>query len=240
MKIEYASLPGEVPPPVPDGPRLCSGDDMRILHNAFLWGYEQAPELVRAVLSGDTNRSKFVGEWLSNLDKTLHSHHESEDLLLWEKLEKRSPSCALHVGQMRAHHAQVASLLDDASPLLEHWTTTADTRIGEQLAEAYERLLEVLKVHLRREVVEVVPIAEKVLTAEEWEAIGEHSRAAIPKSRLLPQLGMLFANSSPEDRAAFYATMPAAVKFLWKVSGRRQYKHEYEHLFPGEPIPETI
>ena len=30
MTMEYVSLPGETPPPVPDGPKLCSGDDMRI------------------------------------------------------------------------------------------------------------------------------------------------------------------------------------------------------------------
>jgi hypothetical protein len=43
MTMEYVSLPGETVPPVPDGPKLCDGDDMRILHNAFLWGYQEAP-----------------------------------------------------------------------------------------------------------------------------------------------------------------------------------------------------
>lgn len=41
--------------------------------------------------------------------------------------------------------------------------------------------------HLRREVIEVVPVAEKVLDAKEWAVIAEHSVDAIPKSRLLPQ-----------------------------------------------------
>ncbi len=40
--------------------------------------------------------------------RSVHTHHESEDELLWDKLEQRAPACALHVGQMRAHHAQVA------------------------------------------------------------------------------------------------------------------------------------
>ena len=54
MTMEYVSLPGETAPPVPDGPKLCNGDDMRILHNAFLWGYQEAPGLVRGVAAGDT------------------------------------------------------------------------------------------------------------------------------------------------------------------------------------------
>jgi hypothetical protein len=213
---------------------------MRILHNAFLWAYEQAPGLVRGSSSGDVTRSEFVGQWLADLDATLHTHHESEDELLWDKIEQRAPACALHVGQMRAHHRQVAELLEEASPLLARWRSTADPAVGEQLAEAYERMLDVLKVHLRREVVEVVPVAERVVTAQEWAAMGDHSAGAIPRSRLLPQLGMLLANAAPADRKQFYAGIPLSVKVLWRVVGKRQYAKQYRQLFPGEPVPPTI
>jgi len=240
MTMEYVSLAGETAPPVPDGPKLCDGDDMRILHNAFLWGYAEAPALVRGTSAGDVTRSEFVGQWLADLDATLHTHHESEDELLWDKLEQRAPACALHVGQMRAHHQQVAELLAEASPLLARWRATADPAVGEQLADAYERMLEVLKVHLRREVVEVVPVAERVVTREEWAAMGEHSTRAIPKSRLLPQLGMLLASSTPADRKGFYAGAPLSVKVLWRLVGKRQYAKQFRLLFPGRPVPPTI
>jgi hypothetical protein len=240
MTMEYVSLPGETAPPVPDGPRLCDADDMRILHNAFLWAYEQAPGLVRGALPGDTARSEFVGQWLTDLDATLHTHHESEDELLWDKLEQRAPACALHVGQMRAHHAQVAKLLDEAGPLLARWRTTADPAVGEQLADAYQRMLDVLKVHLRREVVEVIPVAERVVTQKEWTAMGDHGADAIPKSRLLPQLGMLLASSTLTDRQRFYAEMPLSVKVLWRLVGKRQYAKQFTQLFPGKPVPPTI
>jgi Hemerythrin HHE cation binding domain len=239
MTIEYVSLPGETAPPVPDGPKLCNGDDMRILHNAFLWGYEVAPGLVRGVSAGDTARSEFVGQWLADLDATLHTHHESEDEMLWGKLEERAPACALHVAQMRAHHAQVAELLGEAAPLLARWRSTAEPALGEQLADAYERMLAVLKVHLRREVVEVVPVAERVVTAEEWREMGDHSANAIPRSRLLPQLGTLLANSTPAERKLFYEGLPVSVKVLWRLVGKRQYAKQFRQLFPGEPVPPT-
>jgi hypothetical protein len=239
MTMEYVSLPGETVPLVPDGPKLCSGDDMRILHNAFLWGYEVAPRLVRGVSPGDIARSEFVGQWVADLDATLHTHHESEDELLWSKLEQRAPACALHVGQMRAHHAQVAELLEEAGPLLARWRATAEPALGDQLADAYERTLAVLKVHLRREVVEVVPVMERVVTAKEWKELGDHSVDAIPKSRLLPQLGTLLANSTPADRKVFYASLPVSVKVLWRLVGRRQYAKQFRQLFPGEPVPPT-
>ena len=235
----YVSAEGEAAPPVPDGPNLCQGSEMRIVHNAFLWGYRKAPQLVRGVPAGDIERSQYVGTWLGDLDATLHVHHDGEDQLLWDKLEQRAPTCALHVGQMRAHHAKVQALLDEAAPLLASWRASADPETGERLADAYERILAVLEVHLRREVVEVVPVAEKVMTQAEWDALGKHAMGAVPTSRLLPQLGMLLAASSPEERKEFLPHIPGPVRALYRVIGRRQYEKQYRTLFPGEPVPKT-
>ena len=189
--------------------------------------------------AGDVERSRYVGTWLGDLDATLHVHHEGEDLLLWDKLEQRAPTCALHVGQMRAHHAKVQALLDEAAPLLESWRASADPETGGRLADAYERMLAVLEVHLRREVVEVVPVVEKVITQAEWDAIGKHAMGAVPTSRLLPQLGMLLAASSPEEREEFLPHIPTPVRAMYRVIGVRQYEKQYRTLFPGEPVPKT-
>ena len=236
----YVAEPGEIAPPVPEGPQLCNGQDMRVVHNAFLWSYGKAPGLVRGVAAGDTARSELVGGWLADIDATLREHHHSEDQLLWDKLEQRAPACALHVGQMRAHHAQVQQLLDEAGPLLTQWRGAADPADRERLADAYERMFAVLKVHLRREVVEVIPVAERVLTKQEWEQLGEHTMDAIPKSRLMPQFGILLANLEPAERARFFGEAPAFVRVLYKTVGKRQYAKLHRALFPGEPVPPTV
>jgi hypothetical protein len=237
----YTAAPDETAPPVPDGPKLCSGAEMRVLHNAFLWAYERVPALVRGVAPGDTGRTAFLGQWLGDLDATLHVHHEGEDELLWDRLEQRAPSCALHVAQMRAQHAQVQAQLAEAAPLLDEWTRTADAATGERLAAAYERILATLKVHLRREVVEVVPVAEKVMTKEEWAKLGEHGLGAIPRSRMLPQLGFLLASSPEPERKAFWAeSLPAPPKILYRLIGKRQFEAQFRALFPGEPVPKTV
>ena len=70
--------------------------------------------------------------------------------------------------------------------------------------------------------------------------MADHSVDAIPKSRLLPQLGMLLANSTPADRTQFYAGMPLSVKVLWRLVGKRQYGRQFTRLFPGKPVPPTI
>ena len=236
----YSAAPGETSPPIPDGPRLCTGADMRVLHSAFLWGYGEAPGLVRTTPAGDLARAQFVGQWAGDIDATLHVHHQSEDELLWPRLEQRAPACALHVAQMRAHHAKVAELLERIAPLLAAWRSSADPVEGEKLARAYEDMLEVLRVHLRREVVEIVPVAEKVITQKEWDQLAEHATKVIPKSRLLPQLGSLLASSSPAERADFMRAIPVPIRLLYRVVGRRQFERQFRLLFPGRPVPQTV
>jgi hypothetical protein len=70
--------------------------------------------------------------------------------------------------------------------------------------------------------------------------MGEHSADAIPKSRLLPQLGTLLANSTPADRKHFYAGLPVSVRVLWRLVGKRQYAKQFRQLFPGKPVPPTL
>ncbi len=241
MTTFYVPHADETPPPVPDGPLLCTAShDMRMLHNGFLWCYERAGGLVRGVAAGDTARSTYVGQWLGDLDATLHSHHDTEDTYLWDRLAQRAPACALHVGQMKAHHEQVQALLHEAGPLLASWSVSADPATGEQLADAYERMLAVLKVHLRREVVEVMPVADRVITAAELKELGDHSIGSVPKRRLMPQLGMFLQGSEPPERQQFFAAAPAPIRLLFLVVGRRQFVTQWRTLFPGEPVPETV
>ena len=69
--------------------------------------------------------------------------------------------------------------------------------------------------------------------------MADHGVDAIPMSRLLPQLGMLLANSTPAERKQFYAGLPRPVKVLWRLMGKRQYAKQFRLLFPGEPVPPT-
>ena len=196
--------------------------------------------MVRGAPAGDVARSEFLGEWLAVLDASLHTHHESEDQLLWDKLEQRAPACALHVGQMRAHHAQVAALIEEAIRSSPDGARRPTRRSANSSPTPIERMLEVLKVHLRREVVEVIPVAERVVTKQEWTAMADHSMAVIPKNRLLPQLGMLLANSRRRTARPSTRACRCSVKVLWRLVGKRQYAKQFRLLFPGRPVPPTI
>lgn len=237
----FTAQPGETPAPLPPGPILCTGSaGMRRLHRFFLWAYDEAPGLVRSTDTGDTVRAAYVGEVLGNFDGVLHVHHEGEDLLMYPQLAGRAPGCALHVAQMLEHHRQVRQRLERIEPVRRRWMETADAAAGEELAEGYEDLSALLKVHLRREVTEVMPVVDRVLSEKEMSAVGQHGIAQFDKKFLVGYLGMVLATNPPEDRMELFKETPAPVRLAYRLVGRRMYRRQYSTLFPGREIPQTL
>ena len=241
MSDFFTMQPGETAAPLPPGPVLCAGTaGMRRIHRVFLWAYEEAPGLVRSAAAGDTARAAYVGEVLGNFDKLLHTHHESEDLLMYPQLAERAPACALHVGQMLAQHRQVTERLETIEPLRLRWMETADAATGEELAGLYEDLSAVLNVHLRREVTEVMPAVDRVMTEEEAKTVAQHGRGQVSNKFLVGYLGMVLATNPPADRRELFKEIPPPIRLAYRLIGRRMYRKQYSKLFPGRPIPETL
>ncbi|MGM0386044.1 MAG: hypothetical protein ACQERF_08710 [Actinomycetota bacterium] len=70
----------------------------------------------------------------------------------------------------------MAHLLVGAVAYSGRWRSSANPVQREDLAPAYEVLLGVLRVCLGREVVEIVPVAQKVITQKEWDLPENRSR----------------------------------------------------------------
>lgn len=241
MSDFFTMHPGETGAPVPDGPVLCQASaGMRRIHRVFLWAYDEIPGLVRSAPEGDTARSAYVGDVLATFDKVLHGHHEGEDLHMYPHLRERAPACALHVDMMIAQHEEVSVHLDAIRPLRERWTRTADGALGEELAGRYEALSALLKVHLRREVTEVTPVVEKVLTEKEFGMLAKHGTDQFEMKVMLAYLGLVLATNPPGEREAFAKDLPLPVRLAYRVVGRRLYRRQYATLFPGREIPETL
>lgn len=237
----FTAREGENPAPVPAGPVLCQASAaMRRVHRVFLWAYDEAPGLVRSVAAGDRARSSYVGEVLGNIDKLLHVHHEGEDILMYPKLAARAPACALHVEEMLAQHAAVAERLATLSPVREEWTRTADPALGEDLAAKYQSLSTLLKSHLRREVTEVTPAVEKVITEKELEEMAGHGVDAFDKKVVLDYLGMILATNPIPEQREFMKDIPFPIRLAYRLVGKRLYRKQYATLFPGREVPATI
>lgn len=237
----FTMQPGETAAPLPPGPVLCAGTaGMRRIHRVFLWAYDEAPGLVRSAAAGDTARASYVGEVLGNFDKLLHTHHESEDLLMYPQLAERAPACALHVGQMLEQHRQVTQRLEVIEPLRLRWMETADAESTQELAGHYEDLSAVLNVHLRREVTEVMPAVDRVMTEAEAKKVAEHGRGQVSNKFLVGYLGMVLATNPPADRRELFKEIPPPIRLAYRLIGRRMYRKQYSTLFPGREVPETL
>ncbi|GAA2199332.1 hemerythrin domain-containing protein [Sinomonas flava] len=241
MSDFFTMHPGETAAPLPPGPALCAGTaGMRRIHRVFLWAYDEAPGLVRSAEAGDTARAAYVGEVLATFDKLLHVHHEGEDESMYPALAQRAPGCAMHVELMLAQHRQVAERLEEIGPLREQWVRTADPDVRDRLAERYASMGDLLKVHLRREVTEVMPAVDRVVTEDEMAAMVKHSTSSFSAKVMLAYLGMVLASNPPEERKGLFMDVPAPIRVAYRLVGRRLYRKQYSTLFPGREIPATL
>jgi len=221
---------------------------MLLVHRIFRWLYRELPELVREVRPGDTARSAVVGRY-AHLDFfALHMHHETEDLVLWDRLEVRAPACALHVGRMRAQHAEVAVHLARIEPQLEPWVATADPRLRDALAADVEGLRDVLAAHLGQEEGDILPVAADVMSQQEWDFMEEHTRATLLAHRkelgkdvMALQLGLLVASVPEAEREDWFrANVPAPIRVLYLLLLKRRYDAAMRELYPDRPVPAMV
>ncbi|MBM7820150.1 hemerythrin-like domain-containing protein [Cellulosimicrobium cellulans] len=237
------------PGPLPAGQHAgCDTSGMFLVHRIFRWLYRELPVLVREVAPGDTARSAVVGRY-AHLDFfALHMHHETEDMVLWDRLEARAPACALHVGQMRAQHAEVAVHLARIEPQLAPWVATADHGLRDAFAADLEALRDLLSAHLGQEEGDILPVAGEVMSQQEWDFMEEHTRATLMAHRkelgkdvMALQLGLLVASVPEAEREDWFrANVPAPVRVLYLLLLRRRYDNAMRELYPDRPVPAMV
>lgn len=238
----FTMLPGETAAPVPPGPVLSTGSTgIRRVHRFLLWAYGEAPALVRSTAPGDNARAAHVGEVLGQFDRVLLIHQEGQDLFMYPQLAERAPASASHVEEMLQQHREVKERVDGIEPVRKRWMQSAEASTRDLLAKGYEDVQSVLKEHLRREVTEVMPAVDRVMTEEELKAMVQHGVKQHDKKFLVTYLGLILATNPPDDRRAiFFEEIPAPARLGYRLIGRRMYRKQYAALFPGRPIPETL
>jgi hemerythrin-like domain-containing protein len=238
----------KLPPsgPLPAGQHPgCDTSGMILVHRIFRWLYRELPELVREVEPWDTARSAVVGRYAYLDFFALHMHHETEDMVLWDRLVARDTACSLHVGLMRAQHAEVAVHLARIEPQLEPWVVSADPRLRDVFAADIEGLRDQLLVHLGAEEDDILPVAGVVMSQQEWDSMEEHTRATLMAHRkelgkdiMALQLGLLIASVPETEREEWVrANVPAPIRLLYLLLLKRRYDSAMRDLYPNRPVP---
>ncbi len=209
--------------------------EMVFVHNSFRQQFGALPGLVRAVPDGDTERAGVIVEFLRELTTSLHHHHEAEDELMWPLLLEKAPMDSALILRMEEQHERIGELYQRAAQNSKTFTVTADAPGRDDLAETLSDLNGALAEHLYDEEVHILPLAERVMTVDEWNALGERGRGGIPKDRQLVFLGFLLMANTPERGREVLAHLPTPARVAWKLLGRRTFTKEYRRIYGADP-----
>ena len=207
--------------------------EMVVVHRVFRRESRLLPDLVRGVRPGDVERARFLAGMFREYDHGLHSHHTSEDALLWPKLLARVDLDAELVLRMEQQHEVVAAGLKEAMTLLAAWEADASAPARDAFADAVDRHRRDLLVHLDEEERSVLPLVSEHITVAEWAELGEEARSHTPKDKLLFMLGALLEEATPEETSRFLSHLPMPARVLWRTVGRRQYEKQMRKVRAG-------
>jgi hemerythrin-like domain-containing protein len=188
--------------------------DMAIVHRTFRNAYDESARLVRAAPTPSQARVTFLADHIDFAIAMLHVHHDGEDELLYPKLIERVPDQAPMTEQVEHEHQLIKTALDAASGACTAWRQRPSAETGEALAAALDQLNVVTRRHLDDEEQKVVPLAAVTLTQQEWDALGKHGVAQIPRNKRGIAFGMILDPLSEDDRGYMMRVLPAPVRML--------------------------
>ena len=152
------------------------------------------------------------------------SGHSSEDELLWPVLHERCSLSDALIRRMEEQHAGLHDALDTTRRELTAWEVAPTAERSGALATALGTVVDRLAEHLAEEERDVVPLIAAHITQAEWDGMGKVAfRKFTPQQRLIA-MGEMLAAASPTEAARMLAGLPAPIKVIWRLVGRRRYQ----------------
>lgn len=202
---------------VNDGP-LADTSDMPLVHEAFRRGLGEAREQLSFIDDGDRERAAHYADYMRDLLWLLHAHHEGEDELLYPKLVERVPEARDLFERMDEQHSAVESSLEAAVAAAVTYGNSASVADATALADACEALLTLLETHLTEEEVEVLPIAARNVTPEEWGELPGHAMMNYSGDRIWLPFG-LATEAFPPEVMTVILSGPTPIGPMWNGGG---------------------
>ena len=126
--------------------------------------------------------------------------------------------------EVEHEHELIRKALDAVSAACATWREQPSTDTGAGLAVALDELNSVAQRHLDDEEQKIVPLAAVTVTQQEWDAIGEHAVAQIPRAKKAIAFGMLLEPLNNDDRAHMKRVLPPPVRLLYPLVIGRPWK----------------
>ncbi len=206
------------------GGELTDTSDMFLPHTVFRREFRLAAKAVRRVPPGDTEQAAYAADMLTFVVEALTHHHQNEDALLWPRLHERAPKeVEPIVDLMEDQHEHIHEVLVRAQRQLDTWQGDPSEANREALAGTMEEAYAALDEHLAAEEQQILPIAARHVSAEEWEEMAERGMEWIPKDKQLLALGSMRYSAPPEVFARKVAPdLPRLLRpFLLRMADRK-------------------
>jgi hypothetical protein len=124
---------------------------------------------------------------------------------------------------MEGQRQAIDPALARAEELGAAWATTADPGVRDTFADAIEEFSGPLLAHLDQEEADILPLAQKYVTEEEWGLLAKHVLATTPKQDLVMGLGGILEGATPDERDMMLGVIPAVPKVLYQAFGNWAY-----------------
>ena len=195
--------------------------DMAAVHKVFRLWLASGPELVGGAAGDDTRRA-LIANYFDNVVAFLTAHHEGEDELVYPLLLERAPEHRAVIELGRSQHEDVVPLNDAVMASVDAWQANGDSGAPE-LVRCLQALDGVLSPHLDYEEAEVVPLATKYLTVEEWGALPGHTLASFKGDKVWLIMGLVRENFTQEQRDTMLEHLPPPARQMWETIGEASF-----------------
>jgi hemerythrin-like domain-containing protein len=214
--------------------------EMYMVHTVFRREFGLAPDLVRGVADGDTERTQAVAAHLELLSMFLHHHHSGEDNHLWPRLLQRGGAEAAPVVLlMESQHEAIETTGAEVDAALASWQATASVAARDELADTLERLLAHLGEHMALEEDQALPLIAEYITAAEWGAMVQEGGADVPQETMPMMFGMMMYEGDPEVVRLALSMMPPEVQGVMGDLAKQAYATHCEQVH-GTSSPARI
>lgn len=205
--------------------QLTNTSDMPLVHEAFRRGLGEARSQLGFIDDGDTERAAHFADYMAELLWLLHAHHAGEDELLYPLIVERAPEEGALVARMDEQHSAVAATLHAAMDAAAAYRTSGSAADASALADACDALLAQLAPHLDEEERELVPVAARTVTQEEWSRLPGHALMSYTGDRIWLPFG-LATEAFPEPMINVILDGPSPVGPMWRGGGQAAFEQE--------------
>jgi hemerythrin-like domain-containing protein len=157
-------------------------DRMREDHRRVL---DEIAVLDAAASTGDSRRrgrewpDQAVKDVLTMLERQFETHMAAEDEALFPALGEALPQSRPSIEPLSADHATLRTML---ATIMQTLKEPAAPERNEQFAVQLRDLIDLLRIHIRKEEAVVISVAERVLRPQEVEVLAARMRVRAPKT----------------------------------------------------------